>query len=44
MFRYNDPVEAAKLRREGNLSRNSFLSRSATDLAWSTEFNSTAIE
>ncbi|KAK7073371.1 Kinesin-like protein kif16b [Halocaridina rubra] len=37
MFRYNDPQEAARLRREGNkahlnLSRLSFLSRSATDL------------
>lgn len=41
MFRYNDPAEAEKLRREGshlqhvNLSRLSFLSRSASDLAWS---------
>uniref|UniRef100_A0A0P4WG05 Kinesin motor domain-containing protein n=1 Tax=Scylla olivacea TaxID=85551 RepID=A0A0P4WG05_SCYOL len=37
MFRYNDPQEAARLRKEGNrshlnLSRLSFLSRSATDL------------
>ncbi|KAM3959288.1 LOW QUALITY PROTEIN: kinesin-like protein 98A [Aphomia sociella] len=42
MFRYNDPAEAAKLRREGsasimNLSRLSLLSWSATDLAASTE-------
>lgn len=37
MFRFNDPQEAARLRKEGNkthlnLSRLSFLSRSATDL------------
>lgn len=37
MFRYSDPQEAARLRKEGNrthlnLSRLSFLSRSATDL------------
>lgn len=37
MFRYNDPQEAARLRKEGNkthlnLSRLSFLSRSTTDL------------
>lgn len=38
MFRYNDPVEAEKMRKEGNhrsnvnLNRLSFLSRSATDL------------
>ncbi|CAG7725010.1 unnamed protein product [Allacma fusca] len=42
MFRYNDPAEAEKLRREGsrshlNLSRLSILSRSASDLAWSSE-------
>ncbi|XP_067012385.2 kinesin-like protein Klp98A [Anabrus simplex] len=42
MFRYNDPVEAAKLRKEGsrshlNLSRLSLLSWSTSDLAWSTE-------
>ena len=42
MFRYNDPAEAAKLRREGstsmmNLSRLSLLSWSTTDLATSTE-------
>jgi len=40
MFRYNDPAEAEKLRKEGsknhvNLSRLSFMSRSATDLALS---------
>jgi hypothetical protein len=40
MFRYNDPAEAEKMRKEGNnhrlnvnLNRLSFLSRSATDLA-----------
>ena len=37
MFRFNDPQEAARLRKEGNkthlnLSRLSFLSRSTTDL------------
>ncbi|KAJ9577313.1 hypothetical protein L9F63_006152 [Diploptera punctata] len=42
MFRYNDPVEAAKLRKEGshshlNLSRLSLLSWSTPDLALSTE-------
>nr|CAD7401410.1 unnamed protein product [Timema cristinae] len=42
MFRYNDPVEAAKMRKEGsrsqlNLSRLSLLSWSTPDLAWSTE-------
>ncbi|XP_069675474.1 kinesin-like protein Klp98A isoform X2 [Periplaneta americana] len=42
MFRYNDPVEAAKLRKEGsrshlNLSRLSLLSWSTPDLAWSSE-------
>ncbi|XP_077297950.1 kinesin-like protein 98A [Arctopsyche grandis] len=42
MFRYNDPAEAAKLRKEGstsmmNLSRLSLLSWSTTDLAASTE-------
>jgi hypothetical protein len=42
MFRYNDPVEAAKLRKEGSrshlsLSRLSLLSWSMPDLAWSSE-------
>ncbi|XP_063222786.1 kinesin-like protein Klp98A isoform X2 [Bacillus rossius redtenbacheri] len=42
MFRYNDPAEAAQLRKGGshsqlNLSRLSLLSWSTTDLAWSTE-------
>jgi len=42
MFRYNDPVEAAKLRKEGSrshlsLSRLSLLSWSTPDLAWSSE-------
>ncbi|XP_044728011.1 kinesin-like protein Klp98A isoform X2 [Chrysoperla carnea] len=42
MFRYNDPVEAAKLRKEGsrsqlNLSRQSLLSWSTNDLATSLE-------
>lgn len=37
VFRYNDPQEAAKIRKQGNrssmnLSRLSFLSRSNTDL------------
>lgn len=42
MFRYNDPVEAAKLRKEGsrshlNLSRLSLLSWSTPDLNMSLE-------
>lgn len=42
MFRYNDPVEAAKLRQGGsksrlNLSRLSLLSWSTSDLAASSE-------
>lgn len=42
MFRFNDPVEAAKLRKDGNkshmnLSRLSLLSWSTNDLACSTE-------
>jgi len=42
MFRYNDPVEAAKLRKEGNhshlsLSRLSLLSWSTPDLVCSNE-------
>ncbi|XP_046401471.1 kinesin-like protein Klp98A isoform X2 [Ischnura elegans] len=42
MFRYNDPAEAAKMRKEGsrshlNLSRLSLLSWSTSDLDWSTE-------
>jgi len=45
MFRYNDPAEAEKMRKEGsrshlNLNRLSFLSRSASDLAWSESFAS----
>lgn len=49
MFRYNDPAEAAKLRKEGSrshlsLSCLSLLSRSVTDLAWSTENLSTSTE
>ncbi|XP_049854546.1 kinesin-like protein Klp98A isoform X1 [Schistocerca gregaria] len=49
MFRYNDPAEAAKLRKEGSrshlsLSCLSLLSRSTTELAWSTENLSASTE
>ncbi|XP_071453576.1 kinesin-like protein Klp98A isoform X2 [Hetaerina americana] len=49
MFRYNDPAEAAKMRKEGsrshlNLSRLSLLSWSTSDLDWSTENLLTSVD